>query len=115
MSKVTDALDAAGISYKVDGWAPLKPPQQGAYAVVFEEIEAFGDDRGKTLWFLHSPTVELYDDGFEAGRAVRDELCRQLAALGVKFKRHEPTYISTEKVYMTVFDIEDYYEKESEL
>lgn len=114
MSIVTEALESVEIPYTEDSWAPLKPPQAPAYATVSEEIEVLGDDRGAVLYTVHSATVELYDQGYADGKAARAALTRELMGRGVKFERHQPVYISTEKIFMTVFDIEDYITKESE-
>ena len=110
MSIVTEALDACGIAWKEDGYDPLKPPSDGPYAVVFDDTETIGAD-GCVMATVHSVTIELYDDGFAKGREVRDSLQSELAKRNLKHRRYAAKPLYNEKKHLTVFDLEDYYEK----
>ena len=111
---VLEALDACSIPYALDDWAPRKPPQSSCYAVVADEVETFGDDRLDAFCFSHSTWIELYDEGFEAGREKRDELLLALSRNGVGCARLRPVYDQQTKKFKTVYDIDGYTTKESE-
>lgn len=110
MSIITEVLDSCGIAWREDGYEPHKPPSTGPYAVVFDDTETIGAD-GCVMATMHSVTIELYDDGFDKGRDVRDMLQRELAKRNIKHRRGSAHALYNEKKYLTVFDIEDYYEK----
>ena len=111
MKWLTDVLDATGIYYIEDGWAPMRPPNDAPCCVYHDEIVCDGPDECVS-WSVHSVTVDLYDDGDKAGRAARKAIANALKDAGIKFSTYEPTYIYSEKKYMTVFYLEDHYEKE---
>lgn len=111
---ITDALESCSVPYALDGWAPLKPPQSGAYAVIVDEVETTGDDALDRFYFIHDTRIELYDEGFEQGRKLRDDLMLALAEKGVPCTRLRPIYIQSEKRYQTVYQVDEYQMKESE-
>ena len=112
MSKVTDALDACGVAYRLNGWMPVKPPRSQFFAAVFEEAETIASDDGGAYAFLVTATVELYDDGGGEAEAKRAELSRELARAGVAHRRQASTYIYSEKKFLTVYDCGGRIEKE---
>lgn len=111
---ILEALEACSIPYALDDWAPLKPPQQGCYATVADEVETFGDDRLDAYCFAHSTWIELYDEGFDEGRAKRDALMLALSENGVGCARMRPVYDQSTKKFKTVYEIDEYTTKESE-
>lgn len=111
---IIEALDACSIPYALDDWAPLKPPQKGCYATVADEVQTFADDRHASYWFVHDTWIELYDEGFDEGRAKRDELMLALSANGVGCARLRPEYDQGTKKFKTVYEIDEYTMKESE-
>lgn len=104
-------LDELGIPYAEDGWAPLRPPQNGPCIVYREDVEYDGSDE-MVMWAVRSSSLDLYDDGSKQEKSARKKVAEALASANIKFEMYQPTYIYSEKKYMTVFYLEDYYEKE---
>ena len=110
MDSILSALDSCGIAWRIDGYEPHKPPSEGPYAAVLDDTETIGAD-GCVMATRHSVTIELYDDGFDKGREVRGRLQSELAKRNLKHHRSSAHALYNEKKHLTVFDIEDYYEK----
>lgn len=113
MSKITDVLDSCGIAWKNDGWMPVTPPKGSPYAAVSDQVETIGSD-DRVMAYVHSASIDLYDDGGDAGEAKRDELMLALARENLKHTRYETSYLYGEKKFRTVYELEDYYERRSD-
>lgn len=110
MRRVEEALAKAGVTYTYTGWAPLRPPAP-PYAVLVDEIETLGAD-GLVMAYEHSMSIELYTEG--KGEETRRKLALELAFYGIHFQQMQPIYLYEQKMYETVFELEDFYEKVSE-
>lgn len=101
---IDEILDGCGIPWRRGGWYPASPPDP-PFAVLLESVEVGGADL-KVLEKVTTSTIELYTDS--TGKKWQSALSLVEGALSnhdMAFMRYQPTYIESERWYLTVIDI----------
>lgn len=108
---ISDVLDATGIPWKEGGWYPVAPPKP-PFMVLLESVDVGGADL-KVFRTKTSTTIELYSESTgDKWQAAVASLEEALVSENISFRRDEPTYIESERWYLTVLEFtRDIYEK----
>ncbi len=111
MSRETDVLDTLGIPYAINGYEPKMPPRNKPYyATVSRQVRDDGSDESVMFRRVFS-LISLYDAGTPDGVDMRNKLHEALSDANLKHSMSRTEYFSSEKVFMTEYDIEQYIEK----
>lgn len=101
---ITDILFDAGIPAKE---ARFPDPPDDAYAVYFDDVEAYGADQGNPI-VRHDCTVEIYERVKDAALFRRMEVA--LNARGVPWTKQARYWLDSVRRYQTIYEF-SYIEK----
>lgn len=96
---VNNILNAAGIRQR--GSRFTKPPGN-VYAVWFDDLDTDGPDGMPPCIFIHSVSIELYEQ--KPDNAAVAALEAELTAAGLKWTKEDRFWIASEQVYQTVYE-----------
>ncbi len=108
MTTVEDVLKDLKIPFRQDGWGPRTPPRDVPYYATIEyETQDLGADEIVMMRRV-VPTLLFYDAGTPACVEMRMRLHNALSAANIKHSMSRPDYWSSEKLFLTYFDIESH-------
>ena len=98
--RVADLLEKTGLPYAA---CAFNNPPKETYAVYYEEITRRGADLLNCIT-EHEVTIEVYAYDFHDERAVR-MVADVLDGHALEYKRYETTYINSEHLFQTRFEL----------